>query len=69
MFDTDEMVTGAHADHQNNGPDHQNNDHGHKNNDPDHKNSDHHHFDRCSELVFDAAIENKEGVHYFFKGE
>ncbi|KAK2850279.1 hypothetical protein Q7C36_009062 [Tachysurus vachellii] len=68
----DEIVTGAHADHQNNGPDHANNghdhnDHNHKNNDHGHKNNGHHHFDRCSELVFDAAIENKEGVHYFFK--
>lgn len=66
MFDLDEQV--AH------GPGHNNNDHGHNNNDHGHNNNDHghkdsHHFDRCKELVFDAAIESNEGIYYFFKGE
>ncbi|KAK3569104.1 hypothetical protein QTP86_022133, partial [Hemibagrus guttatus] len=66
-------------DHKNNGPGHKNNGPGHKNNGNNHKNNNdqahhgnnnnHHHFDRCSELVFDAAIEDKEGVHYFFKDD
>lgn len=77
MFDSDEKIIGAqahsendHADHAhtNNSPDHANNGAEHKNNGPEHIDNDHH-FDRCSELVFDAAIEDKDGVHYFFKGE
>ncbi|KAB5576865.1 hypothetical protein PHYPO_G00203420 [Pangasianodon hypophthalmus] len=66
--------------HSNNGHAHSNNGHAHSNNGPAHSNNghahsnnghgdDHHHFDRCKELVFDAAIENKEGVHYFFKDD
>ncbi|KAM9486808.1 hemopexin [Clarias gariepinus] len=56
------------------GPGHNNNDHGHNNNDHGHNNNDHghkdsHHFDRCKELVFDAAIESNEGIYYFFKDD
>ncbi|XP_060784672.1 hemopexin [Neoarius graeffei] len=29
----------------------------------------HKHFDRCKELVFDAALEDENGVHYFFKDD
>lgn len=76
LFDSDEQVAGAHAssnpdhEHGHDGKDHSHNskDHGHNHNGHDHKSNEHHHFDRCQELVFDAAIENKEGVHYFFKG-
>lgn len=83
MFDSDEQVVGAHAssnpdhEHGHNDKGHGHNDKGHGHNDKDHSHNDkghghdsndHHHFDRCQELVFDAAIENKEGVHYFFKG-
>ncbi|TSU62995.1 Hemopexin [Bagarius yarrelli] len=56
----DERVSSDHEnDHANN---HHENEHAH-----DHDHDHHPHFDRCKELVFDAAIENKEGVHYFFK--
>nr|ABW07853.1 warm temperature acclimation protein 65 KDa-1 [Ictalurus punctatus] len=67
-----EKVIGAsdHSDDHTN--DHAHSDHGpnQKNHGPAHHDNDHsgnQHFDRCQELVFDAAIENKEGVQYFFK--
>lgn len=69
MFNLKEKVIGARADDSSS--DHHGNDHDHHAHGNDHHahGDDHHHFDRCKELVFDAAIENKEGVHYFFKGE
>lgn len=84
LFASGEKVTGASSDHDHNHNDkghnngnngsHKGNNGPHKGNNGPHKghhgnNGPHHHFDRCKELVFDAAIENKEGVHYFFKGE
>ncbi|MCI4378219.1 hypothetical protein PGIGA_G00213410 [Pangasianodon gigas] len=70
----DEKVVGAQAhDDANSGNDHAHSNNGHAHSDNGHAHSDnghdHHHFDRCKELVFDAAIENKEGVHYFFKDD
>ncbi|MCJ8732327.1 hypothetical protein PDJAM_G00210180 [Pangasius djambal] len=55
--------------HSHNGDAHSHNGDAHSHNGHAHSGNDHHHFDRCKELTFDAAIENKEGVHYFFKDD